>query len=223
MTMRYSIRTLVVAFVFASLTLMGQQQQPAARGGQAGGARGQGAAGGRGGTPAPITWPSPPLPAGPIVLETAIQRKVKLFITKGLNQPFSMAFLPDAGIMLCDGMGLPSETTTLPVHPRSQSSRLCKSYLPAMAVTFSIFTSPRSIVTFTARCSNRSTNAIHQRLRIRILQGHDAVFSRRNATYALSQGKIRGVVGHHGTGKLIRLDVPDGLVRVTVTVADIEP
>jgi len=51
MTMRYSIRTLVVTFLLASLTLMGQQQQPAARGGQAGGARGQGANGGRGATP----------------------------------------------------------------------------------------------------------------------------------------------------------------------------
>src|SRR5215510_9122588 len=105
MTMRYSIRTLVVAFLFASLTLMGQQQEPAARGGQAGGARGQGAGGGRGGTPPGITWPSPPLPAGPIVLETGIQRNVKLFITKGLNQPFSMAFLPDGAILITERPG----------------------------------------------------------------------------------------------------------------------
>ena len=105
MIMRYSIRTLVGAFLFASLTLIGQQQQPAARGEQAGGARGQGANGGRGATPPGITWPSPPLPAGPIVLETGVQRNVKLFITKGLNQPFSMAFLPDGSILITERPG----------------------------------------------------------------------------------------------------------------------
>src|SRR5262245_5388352 len=105
MRTRLSIRTLVVAFLFASFTLIGQQQQPAARGGQAGGARGQGANGGRGATPPGINWPSPPLPAGPIVLETGIQRNVKLFITKGLNQPFSMAFLPDGGILITERPG----------------------------------------------------------------------------------------------------------------------
>ena len=44
--------------------------------------------------PPPITWPSPALPAGPIVLDTGIQHQIRLFVTKGLNQPWSMAFLP---------------------------------------------------------------------------------------------------------------------------------
>jgi glucose/arabinose dehydrogenase len=55
--------------------------------------------------PPPINWPSPPLPAGPIVVETAIQRQVRLFVTKGLNQPWSMAFLPEGGILVTERPG----------------------------------------------------------------------------------------------------------------------
>ncbi|MBV8844679.1 MAG: PQQ-dependent sugar dehydrogenase [Bryobacterales bacterium] len=65
---------------------------------------------GRGGgkaptAPPPINWPSPPLPDGPIVLDTAIQRQVRLFVTKGLNQPWSMAFLPDGAILVTERPG----------------------------------------------------------------------------------------------------------------------
>jgi aldose sugar dehydrogenase len=55
--------------------------------------------------PPPIRWPSPPLPDGPIVLDTGIQHQVRLFITKGLNQPWSMAFLPDGGILITERAG----------------------------------------------------------------------------------------------------------------------
>ena len=55
--------------------------------------------------PPPITWPSPALPAGPVDLETGIQRSVRLTITKGLNQPWSMAFLPDGSILITERPG----------------------------------------------------------------------------------------------------------------------
>lgn len=55
--------------------------------------------------PPPITWPSPPLSDGPIVLDTGIQHEIRLFVTKGLNQPWSMAFLPDGGILVSERPG----------------------------------------------------------------------------------------------------------------------
>ena len=87
------------------------QAQPAAA--QQGGGRGQAppaAPGGRGAgraptAPPPITWPSPPLPDGPIVLDTAIQHQIRLVITKGLQQPWGMAFLPDGGILITERPG----------------------------------------------------------------------------------------------------------------------
>lgn len=55
--------------------------------------------------PPPIIWPSPPLPDGPIVLDTGIQHQIRLIVTKGLNQPWSMAFLPDGGILITERPG----------------------------------------------------------------------------------------------------------------------
>jgi aldose sugar dehydrogenase len=55
--------------------------------------------------PPPIIWPSPPLPNGPIVLDTGIQHQIQLIVTKGLNQPWSMAFLPDGGILITERPG----------------------------------------------------------------------------------------------------------------------
>jgi glucose/arabinose dehydrogenase len=55
--------------------------------------------------PPPIVWPSPPLADGPIVLDTAIQHQIRLVITKGLNQPWSMAFLPDGDILITERAG----------------------------------------------------------------------------------------------------------------------
>jgi glucose/arabinose dehydrogenase len=55
--------------------------------------------------PPPLTWPSPPLADGPIVLDTGIQHQIRLIVTKGLNQPWSMAFLPDGGILVTERPG----------------------------------------------------------------------------------------------------------------------
>jgi glucose/arabinose dehydrogenase len=39
------------------------------------------------------------------VLDTGIQHQIRLFVTKGLNQPWSMAFLPDGGILITERPG----------------------------------------------------------------------------------------------------------------------
>lgn len=55
--------------------------------------------------PPPIVWPSPPLSDGPIVLDTGVQRQIRLIVTKGLNQPWSMAFLPNGSILITERPG----------------------------------------------------------------------------------------------------------------------
>jgi len=84
----YWIGLLVIVAVYA--------QQPGAP--QAGAARTPTA-------PPAIIWPSPPLADGPIVLDTGIQHQIRLIVTKGLNQPWSMAFLPDGGILITERPG----------------------------------------------------------------------------------------------------------------------
>ncbi len=85
MRIRYFARVLVIAAV------SGQAQQPAARRAPT--------------APPPIVWPSPPLDNGPIVLDTGIQHQIRLIVTKGLNQPWSMAFLPDGSILITERPG----------------------------------------------------------------------------------------------------------------------
>jgi len=55
--------------------------------------------------PPPIPWPSPPLPDGPLQFETGLVRPLKITAIKGLNQPWSMVFLPDGGILITERPG----------------------------------------------------------------------------------------------------------------------
>jgi glucose/arabinose dehydrogenase len=80
------------ALVVSAVTLSAQQA-PAGRG------RGQATA------PPGINWPSPPLPDGPILVDSGLVRPVKITITKGLTQPWSMVFLPDGGILITERGG----------------------------------------------------------------------------------------------------------------------
>ena len=82
-------------FLLAAIAV--HAQQPAA-------GRGRGAA--RTPTaPPPIAWPSPALGDGPIVLDTGVQHQIRLIVTKGFNQPWSMAFLPNGSILVTERPG----------------------------------------------------------------------------------------------------------------------
>lgn len=65
--------------------------------------------GGRGGAiaPPPITWPSPSLPDGPIMTQSAMpqHRNLRITVTKGLSHPWAMAFLPDGDILVTERAG----------------------------------------------------------------------------------------------------------------------
>ncbi|MEO8096776.1 MAG: PQQ-dependent sugar dehydrogenase [Acidobacteriota bacterium] len=80
----------------ALFTLFAQAQQPAGAGK---------AKANNGGTPKAINWPSPELPSGPIAFDTGVERGLHLVVTKGLIQPFSMAFLPNGGILVTERPG----------------------------------------------------------------------------------------------------------------------
>jgi aldose sugar dehydrogenase len=56
--------------------------------------------------PPAIVWPSPPLPDGPIMLESAEVRSLRVVVmTKALQQPWSIAFLPDGAILVTERPG----------------------------------------------------------------------------------------------------------------------
>jgi glucose/arabinose dehydrogenase len=56
--------------------------------------------------PAAIVWSPPAVPKGPIEFESAEQRKVRLVvITRDLEQPWSIAFLPDGAMLVTERPG----------------------------------------------------------------------------------------------------------------------
>jgi glucose/arabinose dehydrogenase len=102
-------------------------QQGQGRGGDApglGGGRGQGQGGGRGavrpecvnpkipaaecniGAP-PIQWADPPLGDGPFLIESALpqHRNLRVVVMARLQQPWSIAFLPDGGVLVTERGG----------------------------------------------------------------------------------------------------------------------
>jgi len=95
MKTRVYIWTLSIGLMLVLAAVASRAQQPAA-------AKGKGKAPT---APPGINWPSPPLADGPIVLDTGIQHQIRLIVTKGLNQPFSMAFLPDGAILITERPG----------------------------------------------------------------------------------------------------------------------
>jgi glucose/arabinose dehydrogenase len=54
----------------------------------------------------PIGVPVPPLGAGPFVLDTAEQHKIRVIVvTRGLSHPWAIAFLPDGGMLITERPG----------------------------------------------------------------------------------------------------------------------
>jgi glucose/arabinose dehydrogenase len=58
------------------------------------------------GAPPPIVWPTPDLPRRGLDLETAEERKLKVeVVTSHLEQPWSLAFLPDGSMLVTERVG----------------------------------------------------------------------------------------------------------------------
>jgi glucose/arabinose dehydrogenase len=56
--------------------------------------------------PPPILWPPPPLPKSPIDVESAEERNLRIVVvTDALQQPWSMAFLPDGSMLITERAG----------------------------------------------------------------------------------------------------------------------
>lgn len=88
-------RTITLSALLAALccVVVTAQQAPAGRGGAGLNA------------PPPIVWPSPPLADGPLTVDTGLVRPIRITVTKGLTQPWSMAFLPDGSILVTERPG----------------------------------------------------------------------------------------------------------------------
>ncbi len=101
MKTRACIWTLAVGLIAVLAAVAGRAQQPdLAKGKDVKGKAAKAPT-----APPGINWPSPPLTDGPIILDTGIQHQIRLIVTKGLNQPWSMAFLPDGAILITERPG----------------------------------------------------------------------------------------------------------------------
>jgi glucose/arabinose dehydrogenase len=96
MNLPYRPALLVIVLMTLAGTISGSAQQTPAAQGRGGAARN---------APPAIIWPSPALADGPIVLDTGVQHQIRLIVTKGLNQPWSMAFLPNGSILVTERPG----------------------------------------------------------------------------------------------------------------------
>src|SRR3954470_287396 len=58
------------------------------------------------GVPAPIAWPVPPLSRGPFHIQSAEERYLRVVVvTRGLEQPWSIAFLPNGDMLITERPG----------------------------------------------------------------------------------------------------------------------
>src|SRR5687767_16023351 len=56
--------------------------------------------------PQPIHWDTPEMPDGPLSIESAEERHIRLTVlSKKLEQPWSMAFLPDGSMLVTERPG----------------------------------------------------------------------------------------------------------------------
>jgi aldose sugar dehydrogenase len=56
--------------------------------------------------PPPIVWSTPALPRGPVYIESAQERELRIFVlTRDLEQPWSVAFLPDGAMLITERPG----------------------------------------------------------------------------------------------------------------------
>src|SRR5436190_1168874 len=95
--------TLVVAAVVVASA---QQAPPAGAGrGQAPAGAAQGAGRGQPTAPPAIQWSTPPAPVATMAIDTGVQHMVWVVPTRGFNQPWSMAFLPDGSMLVTERPG----------------------------------------------------------------------------------------------------------------------
>jgi aldose sugar dehydrogenase len=102
---RLSLAVIGVLVAITTGGLAAQQSQTAPPGQPAAGGTPPGRGRGTPTAPPPIVWPSPPLPDGPMAYDTGLVRPIRITATKGLNQPWSMAFLPDGRILVTERPG----------------------------------------------------------------------------------------------------------------------
>ena len=58
------------------------------------------------GVPEPIVWPAPPLGKGPFRIQSAEERNLRVVVVaRGLEQPWSVAFLPDGNMLITERPG----------------------------------------------------------------------------------------------------------------------